>query len=304
MFIQGKGKTMIDFYLHWINSLPETDLILKIKLLQHKAPLEMLFTSKNEKGVRDIIEGYGLGGFSLKKTEVFICEVLDAKYKREAESSFETIRKGDIKAVSILEDDFPKRLNNIFDPPVVLYFKGKLPKENEFTTAVVGARRASREGMETAYRFSCALSEKGISIVSGMALGIDTMAHRACVDNRRITYAVLGSGPDVPYPASNACLYDRIVEFGGVISEFPPGDKPVPRHFPRRNRIISGLADKVLLVEAGEHSGSLITADFALEQGKDIYAVPGRPGDELSKGCNELIKKGGAGLVTEVNDLL
>lgn len=295
---------MIDFFLHWFNSLSDTDPALKMKVLKNNIEIRSLYSASDSQTLRKMLLENNMTWPSESQINTMISEMADDGFKRKSEQSYKLIESGRIKALSYFDEAYPGKLKDIYDPPIILYFQGELPNKGILTTAVVGSRHPSKDGLEMAYRFSERLSLAGVQVVSGMAIGIDTMAHRACVDKGRKTYAVLGSGVDVPYPMSNLELYEKIIECGGVISEFIPGDKPVPRHFPRRNRIISGLADKVVLIEAGEHSGSLITADFALEQGKDIYAVPGRPGDELSKGCNELIKKGGAGLITDVSDII
>lgn len=190
---------------------------------------------------------------------------------------------------------YPRKLKMHRGMPRELYLFGRLPDEGRPSVAIVGARRSSLYGNETAKRFACELALAGVQIISGMAWGIDGMAHEGALEAGGDTFAVLGCGVDVCYPAGHRHLYERIAGSGGILSEHAPGVPPLPRFFPARNRIISGLSDLVLVVEAKERSGSLITADFALEQGKDVFAVPGRLGDELSQGCLNLIKQG-AGL--------
>lgn len=179
--------------------------------------------------------------------------------------------------------------------PPALYLLGRLPDEKRPSVAIVGARRSSSYGNEIARRFAGALASAGVQIISGMAWGIDGMAHEGALEAGGDTFAVLGCGADICYPAGHRKLYEQIALRGGVLSEQKPGTPPLPGFFPARNRIISGLADLALVVEAKERSGSLITADFALEQGKDVFAVPGRIGDGLSQGCLNLIRQG-AGL--------
>ncbi|MCQ2537174.1 MAG: DNA-processing protein DprA [Lachnospiraceae bacterium] len=295
---------MIDFYLHWLNCLPYTDVRLKMAVIKSEISLKSLFVSNNETDVLRTLKPVNLNMFKPGAVKLFAKEVTDKVCRIKAESSYKTLMDKEIKAVSILDGEYPKRLTELFDPPIVLYFLGKLPEEDRLSIAVVGARKASLEGLKLSYEFSKEFASHNINVISGMALGIDAKAHQACVDLGVPTYAILGSGVDVPYPMMNLGLYEKTGAIGGIISEFPPGEKPLADHFPRRNRIISGLSDKVVLIEAGERSGSLITADFALEQGKDIYAVPGRPGDTVSRGCNELIKNGGAALVTTPFDVL
>ena len=189
--------------------------------------------------------------------------------------------------------DYPVRLRNIFEPPCLLYVKGQLPSQERPSVAVIGARMCSPYGRMQAFRYAKALSVAGVQIISGMALGIDSEGHKGALEGKMPTFAVLGSGVDVCYPKSNRKLYERILwENGGIISECPLGSGPVSWHFPARNRIISALSDAVLVVEAKENSGSLITAGFALEQGKMVYAIPGAVTDELSRGCHKLIYDG------------
>ena len=192
-----------------------------------------------------------------------------------------------------LEDPaYPRRLQPLEDKPRLLYGYGRLPKEHLPSLAVVGARNCSVYGRNMAYEFSRVLGGMGIQIVSGMAAGVDSAAHEGALAAGADTFAVLGCGADVCYPASARRLYERLKQAGGVWSEFPPKDPPLAWHFPRRNRLISGLADAVLVVEARQKSGSLITVDCALEQGRTVFAVPGRVGDALSEGCNRLIAQG------------
>lgn len=190
------------------------------------------------------------------------------------------------------ESGYPEKLRVLNRMPKGLYVLGRLPDGNRPAVAVVGARRSDSYGNETARTFARELAAEGVQIISGMAWGIDGMAHEGALEAGGDTFAVLGCGVDVCYPAGHKRLYERILEKGGVLSEQPPGMPPMAAHFPARNRIISGLSDLVLVVEAREKSGSLITADFALDQGKDVFAVPGRVSDGLSRGCLNLIRQG------------
>ena len=201
-----------------------------------------------------------------------------------------------IRCVGREDREYPRKLKDYPSMPKQIYVKGNLPVPEIPSVAVIGARKCSPYGRIQAFRFAKALSMAGVQIISGMALGIDSEGHRGALEGKSPTFAVLGSGVDVCYPASNRNLYQRIVrENGGIISEYPPGSPPKAWCFPARNRIISALSDAVLVVEAKENSGSLITAEFALEQGKMVFAVPGSVEDTLSKGCNKLIYDG-AGL--------
>lgn len=199
--------------------------------------------------------------------------------------------------------NYPKRLRSIPDPPLVLFSKGELPPEEQKTAAVIGARRCSHYGRTLAERFGRELAQAGVAVISGMAMGIDGFAQSAALDAGGRSYGVLGSGADRPYPAANRVLYERLSKQGGVISEFRPGTPPLPYHFPLRNRIISGLCDVLLVIEARAVSGTLITVDQALEQGRDVLAAPGRLDDPLSEGCNSLIRQG-AGILTGTGDVL
>lgn len=221
--------------------------------------------------------------------------------KLEAELG-EYQRKG-IGFVTYFSKDYPEKLKNIYSPPLCLYYRGRLVSEKERVIAIVGSRAASEKGLFYAGKIAKELSENGVGIISGMALGIDAASHIGCMEGKAKTYAILGSGVDICYPKCNFNLYMRIIENGAVISEFPPGTEPLKTNFPLRNRIISGLSEGVLVVEARKKSGSLITADLGLEQGKNIYAMPGDADFPLSNGTNQLIQMG-AKLVIKVDDIL
>ncbi|CFX64001.1 DNA recombination-mediator protein A [Syntrophomonas zehnderi OL-4] len=208
-----------------------------------------------------------------------------------------------IKITTLDDKDYPSKLSEIYDPPYILYYQGQIETLEQVCLAVVGSRQASNYGRSQARRFARELSLQGMVIVSGMARGIDTEAHRGALEAGGKTAAVLGSGLNVIYPPENARLYTEIISQGVVISEFPPQAHPEPGHFPLRNRVISGLSRGVLVIEAQERSGALITADFALEQGRDVYALPGPVDRKSSIGTNRLIKQG-AELVTEPEDIL
>ncbi|MDP1759087.1 MAG: DNA-processing protein DprA, partial [Thermodesulfovibrionales bacterium] len=208
-----------------------------------------------------------------------------------------------IKIVTFSNKDYPETLKNIEDAPIALYIKGTIQKEDRYAVAVVGSRNYSSYGKLAAEKLSSELSSMGFTIVSGMARGIDTLAHTAAINSGGRSIAVLGSGIDVPYPPENRGLMEKLSGSGCVISEFPPGTPPERENFPKRNRIISGLSLGVLVVEATADSGSLITASCALEQGKEVFAVPGNINSVNSKGTNELIKKG-AKLVQSAEDVI
>lgn len=205
--------------------------------------------------------------------------------------------------VTILDAEYPLMLKNIVDAPVSLYVRGVIPVNVETSCAIVGSRFPSLYGMEVAERFSRELTEAGMLVVSGMAKGIDTAAHQGALKAGGNTMAVLGSGLDVVYPSENQKLFDKICKNGCVISEFPFGTQPDPFNFPRRNRIVSGLSLGVVVVEANIKSGALITARLAGEQGREIFAVPGRVDSRLSQGPHALIKQG-AKVALNIEDIL
>jgi DNA processing protein len=211
----------------------------------------------------------------------------------KAEEELAKARSVDAKIVAIGDPGYPQRLLEIYDPPLCLYVRGDTSALSQPGVAVVGTRHPTPYGVGMAERLSCDLSARGIIIISGLARGVDTAAHRGTVNAKGKTVAVLGTGVDVIYPRENAKLADQILSVGGaVISEFPVGTFAAPQNFPIRNRIISGLSVGVLVVEAGEYSGTRITARCALEQSREVYAVPGNVTNKLSWGPNTLIKQG------------
>ena len=228
------------------------------------------------------------------------CKWVEKVQKFQKEYSVDRIvndrcEKG-IQFISCTHADYPARMRQIINAPYGLFFRGMLPPDEERTAAVIGARMCTREGKNLAEQLARKIVQAGGAVVSGAAYGIDGAAQWAAMEAGGKSYALLGCGVDVVYPASHRLLLERLGENGGVISELPCGTPPLRSHFPMRNRLISGFSDIVAVVEAKKKSGSLITADFAAEQGKTVMAVPGRPEDELSEGCNELIAQG-AGLI-------
>ncbi len=207
------------------------------------------------------------------------------------------------RAVSIDCPDYPEQLLNIADPPTVLYYRGALPAKDERIVAVVGTRHATSYGTEICRRI-CADLAKTVTIISGLAYGVDAIAHKATVDAKGRTVAVIANGIDTINPKGNTALARAIVGNGGsVLTEYPPHTEPRSHHFPQRNRIVSGIAAGVLIVEAGDHSGALITANLALQQNREVFAVPGNITSRMSRGTNALIKDG-ACLVREASDIL
>lgn len=222
---------------------------------------------------------------------------------KRADEEIKLAKKHDCGIVSYFDDGYPAELREIYDPPVVLYVQGKLPAASKPRIAVVGSRDASLYGLRMARSMSRDLSAAGVSVVSGLARGIDTAAHEGALLGGTETIAVLGGGILHLYPEENKKVAKKIAEKGAVISEYPLGMHPQPQYFPHRNRIISGLSRAVVVVEAREKSGALITADAALEQGRDVFAVPGNADSAKSGGTNRLLKQG-ARLATSADDIL
>ncbi|OQA21084.1 MAG: hypothetical protein BWY60_00852 [Actinobacteria bacterium ADurb.Bin346] len=232
------------------------------------------------------------------------------KEKKPESASYEiSVIENDLKEkrygiINISESAYPLMLKEIYFPPPIIFFKGDFfHKHSNPCIAIVGTRKCSSYGRDVAAHFAQELSRLGITIVSGMASGIDTCSHKASVSEKGGTIAVMGCGIDVIYPQENRNLYSEIIEKGSVITEYLPGTPPLKNNFPARNRIISGLCYGVIIVEADDRSGALITADFALQQNREVFAVPGEIYSECSRGCHKLIKNG-AKLTEDINDVL
>ena len=224
-----------------------------------------------------------------------------AKKGWDLDGKYEEARQREIWFVGEWERGFPARLAEIPDPPYALFVKGNLPDESCMSASIVGSRECTPYGELQTLKFAKTLAGCGVQIISGMAKGIDGHAHRGALQGNGKTFAVLGCGVDVCYPREHIGLYADILEHeGGILSEYPPGTTPEGWNFPQRNRLISGLGDFLLVMEAKEKSGSLITVDLALEQGKDIYALPGPVSSPLSKGCNRLIHQGGKQIISGI----
>ena len=203
----------------------------------------------------------------------------------------------EMKSIRFHDEEYPELLRHIADPPKILYYIGNVSLLNKPAISIVGTRKATSYGRWASYGLAKKLAEYRIVVVSGMASGIDTFAHRGAVENSGETIAVLGCGADVCYPASNRNLRDQIAESGLIVSEYEPGTTPLPYRFPMRNRIISGLCAGTVVIEAGLQSGSLITAEYAAEQGRNIYALPGNINSMYSFGANKLIKDGAVPII-------
>ena len=223
--------------------------------------------------------------------------------EKDIDEELDLAKKYNLKIITLDDTEYPGNLKHIPDPPIVLYVKGELKDEDRLSVAIVGSRRASFYGLSSAEKFANDLANQGITIVSGLARGIDTSAHKGALKQGGRTIAVIGSGFRHLYPAENKELAEEISRCGAVISEFPINAKPLSQNFPRRNRVISGLSLGVLVVEAARNSGALITADCALEQGRDVFALPGKIDSGNSFGTNGLIKQG-AKLVSCADDII
>jgi DNA processing protein len=232
-----------------------------------------------------------------------IKELLDLRKNYDFDAAVNSLKKGNIKLLTYLDDNYPILLKNTHNPPAVLFYKGALPNSDKIL-AMVGSRRASTYGKNIALKISEELSKSGVIIVSGGARGIDTFAHKGVLNNNGKTIAVMANGLDIDYPPENKYLFEEILDNNGtIITEYPLGTKPIQQNFPARNRIINGLSKGVIVIEAAFRSGSLITADFALEEGRDVFAVPGSIYSKTSEGTNKLIKQGAIPVVT-VQDVL
>lgn len=257
------------------------------KLVEHFGTIDRIFTAPLTELEASGLPAAAAQSLALGKS----LELAAAEYDRIREMGAELAVLGDV--------DFPQRLLEIYDPPLVLYIKGSAEVVGLHGIAVVGTRHPSPYGMNMAERLSADLAARGLVVISGMARGVDTAAHRGALAAKGRTLAVWGTGLDQPYPRENRKLGEQIVESGGaIVSEFPLGTFPAPQNFPIRNRIISGLSIGVLVIEAGEYSGTRVTARCALEQGREVFAVPGNVTNKLSWGPNTLIKQGAALVAT------
>lgn len=275
-------------YKVWFATLPLSNNI-KMTLINNLKSEEEVF--ENRKTLKKINDKY------LKVLDTPLDNEICYKVKGE-------IDRGVYKIVTYLDEEYPRDLKEIKDSPYVLFFKGELEEINKRKTlAIVGSRNCTSYGKEVTKYICNELGKKQINIVSGGALGIDTIAHESCIKKDYYNVAILGCGINKCYPAYNKQLYKSLESCGAVVSEFLPNTPPFHYNFPRRNRIISGLAKGIIVIEAGEKSGSLITCSLALEQGKDVVAIPGSIFSPQSKGCNKLIKDG-AILFTNIDDML
>ncbi len=279
--------------LHWLalRMLPGLGTLTALRLLERlKSPQAIFRSSASE------LEAAGLSP-ALARNVSSGCSFEDAVDQEHK------LRAAGVTLISIQDSRYPQRLREIFDPPVFLFVRGDTNLLASHQIGVVGTRRPTPYGIAATERLTADLVRAGLTITSGLARGIDTAGHRAALAEDGKTIAVLGCGVDVLYPAENRKLYDQIGRTGLLVSEFPMGAPAYPQNFPIRNRIISGLSLGVLIVEGAQHSGSAITAKLAMEQGREVFAVPGNITSKMSWGPNLLIKDGGAKLVQEWTDV-
>lgn len=279
-------------YWIWLASVEGLGPVKKLALLNKFKTVKKIFNATE----KEILKIDGM-------SDKIVQNMQRAKDSKLLEKYEKYILKNDIKIINISDDNYPAKLKNIYAPPITIFAKGDISLLNSKSIAIVGSREPSKYGIYVAEKFSTELSKEGITVVSGLAKGIDTFAHIGALSSFGKTIAVLGSGIDIVYPKENAKYYKEISEKGLIISEYIVGTAPESKNFPQRNRIISGLSDGVLVVEARKNSGTMITTDFALEQGKELYVIPGNITSNLSAGTNNLIKEG-AKLVTDVYEIL
>lgn len=279
-------------YWIWLSLIGIGDRKLE-KLLEKYKKVENIWNAKEKELI--YIEGIG---------QNLANKMLKREYKEKAKRYLEKLEEKNIQAITLQDTYYPDKLKTIFGKPIVLYVKGKKDILNEFSLAIVGCRECSQYGKNTAIEIAHTLSNNQVNIVSGLARGIDAYAHQGALMGKEKTIAVLGCGVDIIYPKENEKLYNEILQKeGAIVSEYIIETEPERMHFPARNRLISGLSDGVIVIEAKEKSGSLITVDFALEQGKNVFVVPGNINSPYSKGTNDLIKQG-AKPITCLKDIL
>ena len=283
-----------EIYWLWLTRIPYLggdklkNLLLKFNNLENLWKIKSIEELKNIKGIGN------------RTAE----NILNKKFKENLNLYQDYIHKNQIKLISISSKKYPKKLKQIYNKPIALYVKGNEKILNDYSIAIIGCRAYSTYGKEIAIRISQDLAKEKITTVSGLAIGIDAFAHYGTICGKGKTIAVIGSGLDRIYPKQNTALAVKIIEEGGaIVTEYPPGTPAYKSNFPARNRIISGLSNGVLVIEAKKQSGTMITVDFALEQGKEIYAVPGNVNSGNAQGTNELIKEG-AKMVTNAQDIL
>lgn len=280
------------FYWLALSLVPGVGSTLMKRLLDRFNTPEAVFRAS----MKELLSIEGLGG-------KVAGEIQKGPSEKAVERELSLLKEVDGKIITFKDRDYPRRLKDIYDPPALLYMRGELKSRDELAIAIVGSRKTSPYGRWFTEKIARDFAHHGVTVVSGMARGIDSVAHQGALQGGGRTIAVLGCGINVIYPSENRNLFYQMIEQGAVLSEFSMGSPPEGGHFPRRNRIISGLSVGVVIVQASAESGSLITAGYALEQGREVFAVPGNVGAEGSRGTNRLIKEG-AKLVESTDDIL
>jgi len=253
-------------------------------------------------GDRKLIQAAGVKSESVKLLDEYARSGFNSQLGRLVERDFEWLSHSGNTILLLDDDDYPSLLKHVDSPPPVLFVRGSCELLSEPQLAIVGSRNPSIDGKDNAYRFAKSMVNVGLAVTSGMALGVDGSAHQGAIDGGGHTIAVVGTGADIIYPARHRGLADKILEKGVIVSELPLGTQPQPSNFPRRNRIISALSMGVLVVEASPRSGSLITAHCALDQGREVYAIPGSIHNPMARGCHQLLRQG-AKLVESAEDI-
>ena len=279
-------------YWIWFATIKGLGPVRKMKLLEKFKTPEKVYFSKE----KELLDVDGITKEIIKAINESKNEGIIKKYETY-------ILKSNIKIINIVDKEYPEKLKQIYAPPITLFAKGDISLLTHKSIAIIGCREPSMYGINVAKKFASELCKNGIDIVSGMARGIDTAGHIGALNANGKSIAVLGCGVDIIYPSENYKVYSELLNRGLIISEYIVGTRPEASNFPQRNRIISGLSDGVLVVEAKQKSGTMITTDFALEQGKELYVIPGNITSLTSEGTNNLIKEG-AKLVTKIGEIL
>lgn len=280
-------------YWIWLSRIRKLGSIKTQKLLEKFKTPENIWKAQ-EKELKEV-EGIG---------EEIVKEILNDEYRKNLEKYEKYMKTNKIDLINIYDKEYPEKLKEIYDKPITLYIKGNKEILDEFSLAIIGCRESSEYGKKVGSKLSYDIAKKGIVTISGLARGIDSIAHKSTLMAKGKTIAIIGSGIDNIYPPENKKLVDEIVKNGGaVVSEYVIGTKAEKMNFPARNRIISALSDGVIVIEAKKKSGTMITVDFALDNGKEVFAVPGNITSINSEGTNELIKQG-AKLITNAEEIL
>lgn len=281
-------------YLQWLQSCHELPERTKNQIWQRFSQPEELLAA-----TRDDLTEF----LTDRQLSILWNKLQETKGQEGMRQQLRQLWEGGISFVAITQEEYPSLLREIADPPLGIYYKGKLPDSDTLSVALIGSRDCSEYGRHVAGMMGRALGERGIHVISGMARGIDGISQQAALEAGGESYGILGCGVDICYPQSNQGLYQKLISQGGILSAYPPGTAPMKGNFPPRNRIVSGLSDAIVVVEAAVRSGTSITVSMALEQGREVYVVPGRITDRLSEGCNRLIKQG-ANLIVDLEGFI